>query len=262
MPKTKELTKEEKSIADRQRMLEYVLEKVPHVNEPTYRFSVGDEVRYGSFLKAIVKEVLYDGKIYVLDCTADGKRVERVPMWTEVRPITTCNTQFVQPDNAHIRFNQTDLESLIHRYYSFGVNMDPDYQRGYVWDQEDKEFLINSIFNHIEIGRFAFVKLDYADVSKTGNGFEIMDGKQRLNALIEFYENRFPYQGYYYNDLSSTDQRCFLNHTVVMGDLEHADRATILGCFLKLNRCGRIMDKSHLTKVEDMLAQLTNSSKD
>ena len=39
--------------------------------------------------------------------------------------------------------------------------MNPDYQRGLVWDEENKTLLLNSIFNNIEIGKFSFIKLNY-----------------------------------------------------------------------------------------------------
>jgi uncharacterized protein with ParB-like and HNH nuclease domain len=69
--------------------------------------------------------------------------------------------------------------------------MNPDYQRDLVWSLEDKVNLIDSIYNDIEIGRFAFIKTDY---SKNNFDFdkdfywEILDGKQRISAIIDFFE--------------------------------------------------------------------------
>ena len=80
--------------------------------------------------------------------------------------------------------------------------MNPDYQRDYVWELSDKQLLIDSIFNNIDIGKFAFIHLDYKTWNKTGYAYEILDGKQRLKTIIDFYENRFSYKGIYYNDLS------------------------------------------------------------
>lgn len=90
---------------------------------------------------------------------------------------------------------------------------------------------------------------------ETGKGYEILDGKQRLNAIIEFYENRFPYKGKYYNDLSAKDKRVFENHHISVGEIKEADKKVVLKYFLMLNRTGKSMDKSQLDKVEQMLKE-------
>lgn len=133
--------------------------------------------------------------------------------------------------------------------------MNPEYQRGYVWELEDKQLLIDSIFNNIDIGKFAFIHLDDKKWAETGNGYEILDGKQRLSTIIDFYENRFPYNGVYYNDLSAKDKNVFLNHHIVQGEVRGADRKAVLKYFLMLNRTGKSMDQSQLDKVEKMLEE-------
>ena len=74
-----------------------------------------------------------------------------------------------------------------------------------------------------------------------------------ISTLIEFYENRFPYRGKFYNDLSNTDKRVFNNHTVSVGEVREPNRKTVLKHFLMLNRTGKAMDEKHLKKVEEML---------
>lgn len=133
--------------------------------------------------------------------------------------------------------------------------MSPDYQRDYVWELSDKQLLIDSIFNNIDIGKFAFIHLDDKKWGETGNGYEILDGKQRLNAIIDFYENRFPYKGVYYNDLSGRDKGIFKNHHIVQGEISESERKDVLKYFLMLNRTGKSMDQSQLNKVEKMLEE-------
>ena len=136
---------------------------MPHLNEPTYRFEVGDKVKYGALKDCTVKEVLYDGKVYGLHCistkTSYGKTYEeqvyRIVAWVDIRPLTNGNSNFSNNQEVFINFNNSEVGSIIHKYYAFGVDMNPEYQRGYVWELEDKQLLIDSIFNNIDIGKFS-----------------------------------------------------------------------------------------------------------
>lgn len=80
------------------------------------------------------------------------------------------------------------------------------------WNQKDKELLLDSIFKNIDIGKFVLIHISDEEWHKRGLGYEILDGKQRLNTLIEFYENRIAYNGKCFNDLSGMDKRTFTEH--------------------------------------------------
>jgi hypothetical protein len=82
-----------------------------------------------------------------------------------------------------LHYSQRSLDGLVHMFYSFGINMDPDYQRGLVWTLEDKQALIESIFDDVDIGKFVFAQRPF---EANAPGYEIIDGKQRLSALIDF----------------------------------------------------------------------------
>ena len=260
----KELTIEEKLEIEKQRGLDNIEEEKIHFNEPTYEFKIGDRGVYGALKESIVDYISDDKKVYGLKCIATDNNygnpydyeTYRVCGWHEIRPITHGTTNFGSNQDVRINFINSEIESLIHKYYSFGVNMNPDYQRDYVWGLSDKQLLIDSIFNNIDIGKFAFIHLDYKKWDEAGYGYEILDGKQRLNAIIEFYENRFPYKGVYYNDLSGRDKRIFKNHSIVQGEVSETERKDVLKYFLMLNRTGRVMDQEHLDKVEKMYQEL------
>ena len=90
--------------------------------------------------------------------------------------------------------------------------------------------------------------------------YEILDGKQRINALCEFYENRFPYKGKYFNDLSARDRNHFCNYGVDVAEIAQADKATILKYFLMLNTGGKQISEEHLAKVEKMYINEMNKN--
>ena len=74
------------------------------------------------------------------------------------------------------------------------------YQRKLVWRQEEKSAFIDSIFNNYSVPLFLLAQ------KTQGNGeleYEIIDGMQRLNAIVSFIENEYPimYEG----------QNCYFN---------------------------------------------------
>ena len=137
--------------------------------------------------------------------------------------------------------------------YHPGVDFDVEYQREHVWELTDKVALIDSIFNNIDIGKFVFVQRSFNTREKL---YEIIDGKQRLTALREFYEDRFQYKGYFFSELNPVDKNNFENHSIVYGYLENPDKRAIFETFIKLNTTGRPMENKDIQKVKKLLDEL------
>jgi hypothetical protein len=137
------------------------------------------------------------------------------------------------------------------------MNFNPDYQRELVWSDEDKTSLLDSIFNNIDIGKFSIISIDF---QKKGFDFdkdymyEILDGKQRLTTLKEFYEDRFVYRGRKYSELNIKDRFHFDQYPISKGEVrELKDRNDIYRYFLKLNTGGKPMPQSQIEKVRNLI---------
>jgi hypothetical protein len=137
--------------------------------------------------------------------------------------------------------------------------MDADYQRDYVWTLQDKHNLIDSIFNNIDIGKFVFIMLKWEE-HPLNYLYEVLDGKQRINAVTEFYENRFTYNGLFFNQLSKWEQWHFKEYHVNVAEISNITREQKIRYFLTLNVSGKVMDKEHLKKVENMLTGKENKN--
>ena len=94
------------------------------------------------------------------------------------------------------------------------------YQRDLCWSLEDKQNLIDSIYNGINLGLILIRKREWSEIEKLRKSGEtelafndIIDGKQRLNAIKEFLHEEFPdSNGNFYSDLSTLAQNKFMNH--------------------------------------------------
>ncbi len=73
--------------------------------------------------------------------------------------------------------------------------LDPEYQRRHRWSVERKSRLIESFLMNVPVPPVFLYERDLAR-------FEVMDGRQRLTALSEFYDNKFALKGLqYWSDL-------------------------------------------------------------
>ncbi len=234
--------------------------------DPSYRFAIGEEVHIGNLQDVIVSDILdSESKYYEIDYTNIDHNYgnpivtphcKRFVKWFDIRPIIeNKHESLIHNEDLQLSYFQTSLEGLVRKKTSFGVDFDPEYQRGYVWEMKDKMLLIDSVFNCIDIGKFVFIHLEYGETAKD-LGYEILDGKQRLSTLCDYYENRFAYNGLFYNDLSKREQSHFENYPVSMAEISNVTREQKLRYFLTLNRGGKQMGEEQLQRVAKMLEEL------
>lgn len=241
---------------------ERALNSAMNAGTPTYRFAVGDKVQVGHLQNCVVDEVLKDGALYLI---RSGPNSDNYACWawTSVRPFDDNNTtQFANRDSAlaRLHYSNRSVYSLLCYQYLFGVDFNPDYQRGEVWDDDDRQKLLDSLFNGRDIGRFVFKELPYTRIEKDRCYYEIVDGKQRMLTLLAYFENRFPYKGVYYNDLSSKDKDWLMNAPIGVAEInQSATRAEVLEVFLALNEGGKPVAKEILDHARELLKGESNN---
>jgi len=72
------------------------------------------------------------------------------------------------------------------------IDMSPPYQRhGRLWSPSDKAYLIDSIINGFDIPKLYMADFTYGDSDLNINKlpYAIIDGKQRLEAIFDFFDN-------------------------------------------------------------------------
>ena len=138
--------------------------------------------------------------------------------------------------------------------------MNPEYQRGNVWTVEQEEKLIDSIFKQINIGAFVFVEKDWAcNGDVVDDMYEILDGKQRLTAILHFVEGKIKYNGLCYHEMSRYNQFFFEDTQILMGELkfrDEYDKKKVLENFIRLNECGSTVDSSVIEKAKEIKSHL------
>ena len=125
-------------------------------------------------------------------------------------------------------------------------------QRGFVWNKSQKRELIWSILMRRHIPRMAII-FTIDDV------YEIIDGKQRLGAMLGFYYGEFSleYEGkeYYYKDLPIEHQKAIgqYHFAYMVYNEEHGKKLTDdqrVAWFKYINFAGTAQDSEHMDKLK------------
>lgn len=136
------------------------------------------------------------------------------------------------------------------------IDMNPPFQRaGRLWSRGDKAFLIDSILNEYDIPKLYMADFTFGNVILNTKGlpYAIIDGKQRLEAIFEFYsgqvvlDDNFGFQknpnmklgGLGYSDLNKNYPEVadiFKNHPLSVVHVITDEQEKIDELFIRLNR--------------------------
>jgi uncharacterized protein with ParB-like and HNH nuclease domain len=110
--------------------------------------------------------------------------------------------------------------------------------------------------NRMDIGKFVFVSYPWPE-----NRLEIVDGKQRLNAILEFTQGRFNYEGKSWFQFSRDDKNVFedLMTQVETLDSQKVSKADILWLFLSINTGGVPQTEEHVAKARRLYEEALKS---
>lgn len=136
------------------------------------------------------------------------------------------------------------------------------YQRELVWELQDKINLIDGIYNYSDIGKFVVVRRNYDYIEKMIKNkhienlafHELVDGKQRLNAIVEFMQDKFTdSNGKYYSEMDIIEQRKFRSYNKCnIAILENVTPEQIKRAFLNVNHTGKPMSKEHINFIKSL----------
>lgn len=133
----------------------------------------------------------------------------------------------------------------------YNLNLNPDYQRGNVWSNEQQE---NFIGHLLEGGNVPHIILNEVEDNK----FEILDGKQRVTASLEWCRGCFPAKLsdnrlIYYSQIEP--KRILKMEIGMFYTLTTMSRKQCLEYYIKLNRGGTIHTVEEINKVKELLSK-------
>lgn len=158
-------------------------------------------------------------------------------------------------DDLHITEITSDVNGMLYEFAAGSYDFNPVYQRDLVWTTENKQAFIKKLI----IGDIDLCPTLIMPPFKEGRcEFEVLDGKQRMMAVIQFIQGQFPVEGFYYKDLSSGDVSRLMNSPFKYKQVKYYDKNGLsemslkqkVELFLQINEYGQKVSDEHLAKIK------------
>lgn len=135
-----------------------------------------------------------------------------------------------------------------------GLDLDPDFQRGHVWTQAQQVRYVEFVLRGGRSGReLLFNQPNFQSGGRKGCPVQIVDGKQRLQAVRAFLSDGIPAFGTLRSGYTDAMTMTGPRFTVVVNNLE--TRAAVLRWYLELNAGGTPHAPEEIERVRRLLAE-------
>ena len=139
----------------------------------------------------------------------------------------------------------------------FNVDLNPDYQRGHVWTPEQQSKFVGAMIeDHEQINPIILNDVDRVTLNKT----EVVDGKQRITAILAWIEGEINAlcpcgDEVSHDSLDKIEKRALGMATTIQWRVVRLDRKGVLDYYLRLNSGGTVHTQEELNRVRGMLEE-------
>jgi hypothetical protein len=138
------------------------------------------------------------------------------------------------------------------------LDLSPKYQRNPVWNAKAKAYLIDTIVRGLPIPQIFIRQIIDTSTRKTYR--EVIDGQQRMRAIIEFYNGDFSILkshnkelgGKFYDELEEEDKQAFLFYDIPVEVIKASkeEDSIIYNMFARLNTNSMTLNKQELRNAQ------------
>jgi hypothetical protein len=139
-----------------------------------------------------------------------------------------------------------------------GLDLDPPFQRGYVWSEKQRTDFMEYVLRNGELSPIYFNSPDWSrSYMKDTSNLVLVDGKQRLTAILDFIDNKVPvFGGYYCNEIEGLKLWKF-NITIAINSLSEADAVR---WYISMNTGGSVHTANDIGIAVDHLNEITKGN--
>lgn len=160
-----------------------------------------------------------------------------------------------QMTQAHyaVHVSWSYLQAWLADHEKIAFDMDPPYQRGYVWTEEQKTAYLEYILKGGISGRDIFWNCPGWMRGFEGP-LELVDGKQRISAVLDFFSNKVKVFGHYYKEFEDSlriTDAVFIFHVNNL-----TNKKDIVQWYLDMNTGGSVHTEKDLQPAYEMMKEL------
>lgn len=115
----------------------------------------------------------------------------------------------------------------------------PDWQRGLVWTEAQKIAFIESAWKGVPIGTYSYNQAALG----SDKDYLLIDGQQRMSAIQDYIEGKFPVFGEFYADISQRDERRWGMTTIFASYVTETEDESYLRSYYNLMNFGGVAHK-------------------
>lgn len=163
--------------------------------------------------------------------------------------------QFTQSGNWQSDF---DLENLIRHIDSevekYGLNLNPDFQRGHVWTIEQEKAFIEYFLRGGRTGRDIYFNSPSWNFSVPEGEYDeyvCVDGLQRITAIRKFLNNEISAFGTYYRDFE--DKIRTSTHYMILHVNDLKSREEVIQWYIDMNSGGTPHSEEEIERVRNLI---------
>ena len=132
------------------------------------------------------------------------------------------------------------------------ISLSPKYQRGNVWNDKAKSYLIDTIIKGLPIPPI-FLR-QQVDINTKTTFREVIDGQQRIRTITEFLSDSFyikkshnkEYGGKYFSELDSDIKEEILSYQISAEIVTEKDDSIVYDMFARLNSNNIVLNKQEI----------------
>lgn len=151
------------------------------------------------------------------------------------------------------RTTTQDITWFLDLFDSQKIDLDPPYQRRSVWTRKDKQYFLDTIFKKYPCPA---VFLHKTQDERGRATYHVVDGKQRLQTIIEFFQNKIPLgqdigderlNGKRWKQIEDPElKKGFWDYVIPVDLLTTIDKTIVDEIFDRLNRNSRKLERQEL----------------
>lgn len=157
------------------------------------------------------------------------------------------------PSNYRTCQNWQYLDSTLHRYVThYSLDINPDFQREHVWSKQQQiDYIEFKISGGICSNEIYFNCVGW--MNDFIGPFVLIDGKQRLNAVMRYLRNEIKAFGYFMNEIEGK-LPSYCEFIFNINDLK--TRNDILKWYLEINYSGTPHSQQELDRVKQLIIDI------